>query len=171
MRPTRPLALAALIAAPLLLQPAAPARAATATATIAVTATVLSLCAVTALPLAFGNYASTANSDATTTVTVLCTAGTPFTVALDAGAGTGATTTVRRLGNPLSAATPLSYGLFRDAARTQNWGNTTTGTAGDVVAGIGTVLPIPLTVYGRIPSGQNVGTGAYTDTVNVTLTY
>ncbi len=140
MRPTRPLALAALLAAPLLLQPTAPARAATATASIAVTATVLSLCSVTALPLAFGNYASTANLDATTTLTVLCTAGTPFTVALGPGTGAGATTAVRRLTNATATTTLLNYGLFQDAARSLNWGNTvgTGGAAGDVVSGAGT---------------------------------
>jgi spore coat protein U-like protein len=48
------------------------------------------------LPLAFGNYSS-AQLDATTTLTASCTVGTPYTVGLDAGLGTGATTTTRKM--------------------------------------------------------------------------
>jgi spore coat protein U-like protein len=141
-----------------------PGRAATSTATIAVSATVLAFCTITALPLAFGNYSS-AQLDATTTLTASCTVGTPYTVGLDAGLGTGATTTTRKM---TSTGSTLNYELFRDSARTLNWGNTI-GT--DTVAGTGNGLAQTLTVYGRILGSQLVAPGAYTDTVTATLTY
>src|ERR1700760_1216630 len=68
-----------------------------ATTTFAVTATVLSGCAVTATPLVFGNYSSSATSplDATATVIAACTAGTGYTIKADPGTGTGATVAAR----------------------------------------------------------------------------
>lgn len=145
-----------------------PAQAATTTTTFPVTATVLTACAVTANPLAFGNYDPTAATalDATTTLSVLCTVGTSFTVGLNAGTGTGATVTTRRMTN---GANTLNYALYREAARTNNWGNTPgTDTPPPTTA---PVLPTSLTVYGRVPAGQNVAPGGYADTVTVTVNY
>lgn len=142
--------------------------AATTTTTFPVTATVLKACAVNANPLAFGTYDPTAAAalDATTTLSVLCTVGTSFTVGLNAGTSTGATVTARKM---TSGANTLAYALFQEAARTNNWGNTPgTDTPPAVTA---PVLPSTLTVYGRIAPGQNVPAGAYTDTVTVTVNY
>jgi spore coat protein U-like protein len=62
----------------------------------------------------------------------------------------------------------VNYSLFRDAARTSNWGNTV-GT--DTLAGSASGSTDTLTVYGRIPVQATGSAGAYTDTVNVTVTY
>ena len=145
---------------------AQPARAATATTTIAVSATVLSYCAVAALPLAFGNYNSGTNSTANTTVSVTCTNGTPYNVGLDQGTGSGATVTSRLMSGPSSAT--LSYSLYSNAGFSTVWGNTI-GT--NTVTGTGSGALQNLTVYGKIPSGQYSGPGAYADTVTVTVTY
>lgn len=144
--------------------PMAPARAATATSVMAVSATVLSLCTITALPLVFGNYTGV-TTDATTTLTVLCTATTSFSVGLDAGVAPAATVSTRQM---QSGAATLAYALYRDTARTNNWG-ITVGT--DTLAGAGTGLPQLLTVYGRIPPGQLSAPGVYTDVVTATITY
>lgn len=158
---------AALLALPLAvacaLSPSA-SQAATATTTLPVAATVLSVCLVTALPLVFGNYSS-AQTDANATLTVTCSPGSAYNVGLDAGAGTGATTATRKMAFLTNT---LDYTLFRDSNRTLNWGNTV-GT--DTSTGTGTGLPQILTVYGRIPAGQFAALGAYTDLVNVTVTY
>ncbi|WP_432207758.1 Csu type fimbrial protein [Burkholderia pyrrocinia] len=141
-----------------------PAVAATATATMAVTATVDSTCLITATPLAFGAYAGT-QTDATSTLSVTCSNTTPYNVGLDAGLATGATVTSRAM--TITGAS-LLYSLFQDAGRTTNWGNTV-GT--DTVAGTGTGSAQALTVYGRIAAGQFVTPGAYTDTITATVTY
>lgn len=65
----------------------------------------------------------------------------------------------------------LEYNLFLDAARTQVWGDGTSGTSQ-----YGPVKPpegdnSTLTVYGRIPASQNVWVGAYTDAIVVTISY
>ncbi len=141
-------------------------QASTSTATITVTATVLSFCTISAAPLAFGNY-STAQANTTSLLTISCTTGTTYTIGLDAGAGSGATFATRLMGGTTAGST-LGYSIYSDAGRTTVWGNTI-GT--DTVAGTGTGLPQQLTAYGSIPAGQLSAPGLYTDTVTATLTY
>jgi spore coat protein U-like protein len=142
------------------------AEAVTATTTLAVTATVLNTCLVSAQPLPFGNYDpnATTDLDITTTITVTCTTGTTYNVGLDKGAN-GASVTARAM---KSGSNTLNYSMFRDSARTQNWGNTV-GT--DTVPRTAALVPDVLTVYGRVAKSQNVPAGLYTDTVQVTVTY
>ncbi len=143
----------------------APADAATSDATIGVTSTVQATCLNTATPLAFGTYTG-AVAVATATVTVTCTNTTPYNVGLDAGLATGASVTTRQLTGP--AAALLAYVLTSDAAHAVNWG-ITVGT--DTVAGTGTGVGQPLTIYGQEAAGQFVTPGAYTDTITATVTY
>jgi spore coat protein U-like protein len=148
-----------------MLASSAPVTAATATGSLVVTATVLASCTVVGSTIAFGNYSS-AQVDQTGTIAVVCTNGTSYSVGLDAGAGTGATTSVRKLTGSLGGT--LNYALYRDSGRTSNWGSAI-GT--DTQAGTGTGLVQNLTVYGRIDSAQTPLAGTYTDTVTITLTY
>ena len=147
---------------------AAPSQAVTTlTTSMGVSAAVASGCTIVALPLAFGAYDNTAASpnDAATTVTVLCTVGTAYNVGLNAGTGTGASIATRKL---TSGANTLDYTLYSDSGRTTVWG-TTIGT--NTVSGTYALLQPALNVYGRIGAGQNVASGAYTDTVTVSITY
>ncbi|ASU38679.1 spore coat protein [Herbaspirillum sp. meg3] len=128
-------------------------------------AAVLATCTIVGSAIAFGTYSST-QVDQSGTIAVVCTNGISYSIGLDAGAGTGATTAVRKLTG--SSGGTLNYTLYRDAARTSNWGSTI-GT--DTQAGNGNGIVQNLTVYGRIPSGQTPQTGTYTDTVTITLTY
>lgn len=143
-------------------------QAATATATINITATVPSFCIITAAPLAFGSYSVAAVDNATTTLSATCTVSTTYTVALDAGTGSGATTSVRVMtGTGGAAGSLLNYALYSDSGRTSIWGSTVAAS----VAGTGTGLTQVLTVYGQIPANQYVKPGSYGDTVTATLTY
>lgn len=145
---------------------ALPAQAATDSTTMAVTATVLTACTVAATPLAFGNYDPTAgNTDATATVTVICTGGTPYNLQMSQGTN-GVSVSNRRLLSGVSDY--LSYALYRDASRTQNWGETN-GT--DTVSDTGVISGNTHTVYGRIASGSSAVAGAYADTITVTVSY
>jgi spore coat protein U-like protein len=140
-------------------------QASTATASIAVSATVLSFCTVSASALAFGNYQSVVVNQ-TTTVTATCTTGTTYNVGLDAGQGTGATVSARKMTS--TGSNTLTYGLYSDSAHSVVWGNTI-GT--NTVTGTGNGAAQTLTVYGQIPGSQFSAPGSYTDTVAVTLTY
>lgn len=147
------------------------ASAATTTDPFQVTATVNSVCTVIAADLAFGTYdpLSGTPNDATSTVTATCTNGTTYSMAINAGSGSGATVTNRLM---TSGANTLGYSLHTIAARTNVtiWGDGTSGTL--TVGGTGSGAAQNHTVYGRIPAGQLVPAGSYVDaTVTVTLTY
>ncbi|HEX4879134.1 MAG TPA: spore coat U domain-containing protein [Limnobacter sp.] len=137
--------------------------AATATGTIAVSATVLSSCLLATSPMVFGNYNPSTQSTATAALTVTCSNGISYTVAINEGAN-GGTTTTRLMSGPGSDT--LGYKVWQNAGFTTNWDN-----AGSTVAGTGSGLPQILTVYGTIQAGQSVAPGAYTDTLTVTVTY
>lgn len=145
------------------------AQAATATNTFQVTATVNSACSVTATNLVFGVYdPSAAANDKTSTVTVTCTLATGYDIGLSAGVAAGATVMTRQM---KESALPdlINYSLFSDASRTVNWGNTVGTDTVNVASALGT--PEVHTVYGRIPAGQYVTAGSYSDTISVTVTY
>lgn len=145
-----------------------PSHAATSTGALAVTAVVTTACAVVAAPLVFGIYDPTSPTalEASTTLTVLCTVGTPYTVGLNEGAAPDATVTTRQM---TGADDYLSYGLYQNDSHTINWGNTPlTDTPASTTAGL---LPTVFDVYGQIPSGQNVAPGPYVDNVTVTVNY
>jgi spore coat protein U-like protein len=146
--------------------------AATVTTTFTVSATVLNSCSVSATDLAFGSYdpIATSDNDATSTVSVTCTLLTPYHVQLNEGLNSvGGAVTARRMKGP-GAADYLTYALYRDALRTLNWGKTDdTDTVNGVGAGI--LLPVEHTVYGRVTMNQDVNTGAYSDTITVTISY
>lgn len=141
--------------------------AATDTDQFQVTATVIAACDVVAQDLPFLNYDPVSSSplDASATVAVTCTNGTTYNVGLDAGAGSGATVSSRRM---TSGANTLSYSIYTNAARSTVWGATL---GVDTVAGTGTGAQQTLTMYGRAPAHQTAPTGSYTDTVTVTVTY
>lgn len=150
------------------------ASAATATANLAVSASVSASCSISTTALAFGAYdpvGANASSplDASGSVVVTCTNGSSTTVTLGQGthANTGSsdTTPLRRLKD--AGTNYLSYALYQDAGRTTAWGNT----AGTGVGHTGAGTATSIAVYGRISGGQNVASGAYTDTVVATVTF
>ena len=125
--------------------------AATATTTFSVTAQVQTHCEVTATNLNFGAYSGVL-LDGTSTLDVTCTPGTPYNIQLHEGTAPGATTSTRKMTGP--GGELLAYGLFRDAARTLNWGEVVPR---DTQFGVGSQT---FTVFGRIPGGQFVQSGA-----------
>jgi spore coat protein U-like protein len=147
-----------------------PAMAATATNTMPVSVNVINSCTVAATPMAFGAPAAIGgvNIDTTSTISLVCTNGATYIVALDQG--THAASGQRYLSN--GAATPvlITYNVSSVGPGGANWGNNT-GT--DTVSGAaGASGLVTLTAYGRIPaSATSVGAGTYTDTVTVTVTF
>lgn len=137
------------------------------TATFSVTATVLPSCTVVGgTTLAFGVVSPGVQSDGTVSISAICTVGTPYTLSLDAGLGSGATLGTRRM---TSGGNTLDYALYTSAGRTTPWGDGTGGTG--TVSSTGTGLTQVFTVYGRVPASASAAVGAYTDTVTVTATY
>lgn len=141
------------------------------TTTFGVAATVEDACQLSASPLAFGAFdtaVANTNKDAETTIDVTCSNGTPYNIGLDAGGASLATVSTRQMTGG-TGTDLLDYALYSDTGRTSNWGETV---ATDTVADTGSGLSQVKTVYGRIPSGQATApTGAYSDTITVTVTY
>jgi spore coat protein U-like protein len=117
VRPNRSGLLGALAAA-VLLAAAGGATAGTKTTSLLVSVVVEPACTVSAYPLSFGSYTPGFEGvSGNTTLSVRCTRGAPFTVALDAGSGWqrgAAADDVRRLS---SANQNLAPGLYTDIIR------------------------------------------------------
>jgi spore coat protein U-like protein len=149
----------------------AAASAATATTTFAVSATVLKTCSASANALAFGSYTPGSGAvTGTTTVSIKCTNGTAYSVALNGGSTASGTITQRLMANGTNT---LQYNLYTTSSYGTIWGD---GTAGSPQTGTGAGFATAntLTVYGQLPdsaTNQSVVTGSYTDTVTVTVTY
>jgi spore coat protein U-like protein len=160
-----PRALAASIFA-LVVTPAA--NAATATGQFTVRLTITAECRInSATDLDFGSSGVIAtNVDAQSTITVQCTNSTPFNIGINAGTGAGATVANRLMTGP--GAATVAYTVYRDAARTQIWGDTI-GT--DTLAGTGNGDAQPISVFGRVPPQATPAAGAYGDTLTVTVTF
>ncbi len=132
------------------------------TANFDVSIQVLATCSISASNMTFSSITTgtTSNTDASSALTVNCSQGTPYTISLGNGANYS---NVRRMA---WGASHVEYNLYQDSSRSQEWigGNAKTGTGsgGDQT----------FTVFGRIPSGQNItNTGNYGDTVIATVTY
>jgi len=148
---------------------------ATASAAFSFTATanVLPLCgSYVTTDMNFGNVTGgiPANIDQTATVTLTCLKNTAYQVSLDNGQNNPAATSTRRMSTTIGGSRYyLGYELYRDAARSQRWGNTLTV---DTASGTGTGTAQQLTIYGRVPpmTGQPPA-GTYNDRITVTITY
>jgi spore coat protein U-like protein len=136
--------------------------AATVTSTLAVSATVNTVCVVNSVgAMAFGAYTGIAVTSSAT-LNYTCSNALPVQISFDKGVN-GASTAARLMKN---AASTLSYQLYSDSARTTVWDDTT-----NKVPVTGTGASATQTIYGQIPAGQYPTAGAYTDTVTITLTY
>jgi spore coat protein U-like protein len=142
-------------------------KAATATSTFTVQMTVTSSCVINSTStLNFGNQGVLiANVDNTTAVQVQCTNTTPYNIGLDAGTGSGATVTTRKMTN---GSNTINYSLYSDSGRATVWGNTV-GT--NTVSGTGSGASQSYTIYGRVPPQTTPAAATYTDTITVTVTY
>jgi len=143
------------------------ARAATQTGSIAVSASISTVCSIDTTPLAFGEVAlsgaTTGATPGTATVSVTCTGGGGYFIGLDSGLNNVAAQRNLKSGSNL-----LAYGLFTDLAHGTVW------PVAPGVAGTGNAAAQAVTVYGLIPAGLPIVSGSgtpYTDTVTVTVTY
>ena len=145
------------------------AHAATSTATFTVQITIVADCKISATTLDFGSNPGVlvANIDATNTVNVTCTNTTPWAVSLNAGTGVGGTVVLRKMSGP--GAATVNYTIYRDAGRTQVWGDGTSGTF--TVAGTGSGVAQAQTSYGRVPPQSAPTPGGYLDTITATVTF
>ena len=148
-----------------------PAYAATATANLEITITIDKSCIVTTAPVVFGNHVATIGStpDITGSVTVQCTNGSGYTVALDGG---GANNIAGR--QMTNGTETIGYQLHLNSDYSTVWGDGTSGsTASGTGTGFGTGAPYDRvhTVYAEANILGSEVAGTYSDTVTATVTF
>jgi spore coat protein U-like protein len=123
-------------------------------------------CSVSATDLNFGTQTLlNGNIDQTNTVSVTCATAVTYTVGLDGGLLAAVNPALRKLNNGTNQ---ITYGIYRDAARSQGWGSTI-GT--NTVSGTGNGTIQNITSYGRIAPQVTPPAATYNDTVVITVTY
>ena len=140
----------------------APATAASASATVHVTANVASACTITNSPLAFGTYDPlganlTADLDAQAPLTYACTGALPATISLG-NVGSRAMT------NPAGGAS-LLYEIYTSTARSTVWGTNS-------VSVTGTGASATVDMFGRIPRAQTgLAAGSFAQDIQATINF
>jgi spore coat protein U-like protein len=126
-------------------------------------------CSFSTTSIAFGTYNvfSSAPVDSTGSVMYRCTGNTAG-VMITITTGQSLTFLPRQLAKGTER---LAYNLFRDAARTTVWGDSTGGTSALVDIDPPKKEDVTVTVYGRIPPGQDISAGSYSDTVTVVMNF
>lgn len=151
------------------------AQAATATGSLTVQMTISVSCTISAATLNFGNLPGTSviagATNASVNVSVTCTNGSPYSIAMNNGAN--ASGSQRRMTN---GTTFISYNLYTDAARTSAWTTATSSTTctstNSCYLGTGNGSAQSIPVYGQVPAVGSAPTAStYTDTVTMTITY
>ena len=125
-------------------------------------------CSISTTSVNFGNYNvfATTPLDSTGQVTFRCT-GSPVVsvqITIDKGGAPSFNPRLLRQGSQT-----LSYNLYLDGARAVLWGDGTGGTQTYTQLLPPLSQDITVQVFGRIPAGQDVSAGVYTNTVTVTI--
>ena len=151
------------------------AQAATATGTLTVQMTISASCTISAATLNFGSLPGTSviagATNASVNVSVTCTNGSPYSVAMNNGAN--ASGSQRRMTNGTSF---INYNLYTDAGRTSLWTTATSSTTctstNSCFLGTGNGAAQSIPVFGQVPAVGSAPTAStYTDTVTMTITY
>ena len=131
-------------------------------------------CNVSATGVSFGAYDvfSPSPLDSTGSVTVSCDETPPADVVIAVGPSAGSGGFNPRQMRHASIPDRLGYNLFTDPSRNAVWGDGTAGTQTVFLKNVKRQKPpVVTTIYGRIPPGQNVSAGSYSDTLTATITW
>lgn len=144
------------------------ASAATSSAALNVSVTITPACTVSTTPVSFPNYPG-GNVNATGSINVNCVAGTAYSVGVDGGSYRIGTT--RNVGDEFSPGR-VSYGLYKDAARTVEFGDGASQPGGQLAGQVGTGVTQSIPVFGKLLPGATLPpAGMYADFVTVIVTY
>lgn len=133
-------------------------------------------CDVNVTGLSFGGYDvfSPIPRDATATVTVTCNAPPqnpnapiPVIISLSPGnSGSFAQRQMQRVGGPER----LAYNLYTTPSFSTVWGDGSGGSQTQTNL-VTRTNPWNATIYGRLPAGQNVPVGSYSDVITITVDF
>lgn len=119
-------------------------------------------CGVSPATLSFGSYSifSLTPLDSTVTLNVTCTPNTKVTVSIGPSATSGGIAQ-RQMSSPATP-TLLNYNVYTNKKRSIIWG--------DGADSVTQQSNKKFVLYGRIPAGQSVQAGSYSDTLIITVT-
>lgn len=125
---------------------------------------------VSATDLNFGIYVPSSASTANTTVTVGCTIPidllTDFHVSLSAGSSLNPGARLMKKGSD-----QIGYNIYADGGYMTVWGDGTGGSLDRTYNSLLSLGSVSFTGFGRLPQGQYVAPGAYTDHITVTVSF
>ena len=129
-------------------------------------------CLVSATGMNFGAYDvfAAVPRDSAGSVTVACDRNPPTDVTVSIGPSPASGGFNPRQMRHASQADRMNYNLFTTPSMTTVWGDGSAGTSTVLLRKVNKNRPVTTTIYGRIPPGQNVSVGAYSDSVTVTIT-
>ena len=132
-----------------------------------VTMKIIADCTIAANPLDFGQAQGVLNAavNVNTTLNVTCTNTTPYNIGLNAGTGTGSSTSARLMSGTAGNSSTVAFNLYQAAGST-NWGNTQ-GT--DTKSGVGSGVSQIITVYGNVPAQATPQPDTYKSTITATI--
>lgn len=145
--------------------------AATDSTTMAVSASISASCVISANPLNFGALTSTnaGVTNAATTVDVTCSSESPFNVGIDYGVNTLGFSTRRMASGPSNF---MIYNVYTSNAYTTAFGPVSTyGDSSNYNSSGTTIGTTTIDVFGQIPIQTTPPSGAYADTLTVSVNY
>jgi len=141
----------------------------TAPAPLAVSATGVISCTSTSADIVFGTYDATVDKTASGSAGATCNAGAvALTISIDTGANYDTVGATRRL---INGSNYLNYEIYQTSAQTTIFGDGTHGSTVSMNSGSTAPHAASHTALGVLLAGQSLVAGAYSDTVNVTVTY
>lgn len=129
-------------------------------------------CTITTTPVNFGVYDvfATLPLDSTGSISVSCKNPDrkPLPITVTISQGNGGSFSPRQMLSSLGDR--LNYYLFSDSSRTAIWGDGTGGSS-VVTSLVSKDAIFDAIVYSRVPAGQNVSAGIYSDTLTATVNW
>lgn len=133
---------------------------------VAGSAKVNSTCTIAVSPINFGTINSNSQNLQSTTLTATCTKGTAFNVGLSTGISNNFSSRYMALNDNSDQ---LNYNIYFDNLYNNILGDGNENTT--LINDIGTGNDQTFTLFGKIPTGQFVSPGTYSDLISVTLSY
>ena len=126
-------------------------------------------CTISTTPVVFGTYNvfTAGPTDSTGTVVYTCNGGAK-NIWITITAGSSGTFNTRQMVKGLER---LGYNLFLNPPRTTVWGDMTGGSSVFTDANPPNNADLVATIYGRIPAGQDISAGAYSDVVALEINF
>ena len=127
----------------------------------------VSLCTIESSGIEFGIYdpLDSVPLDATGGITYTCSTQMAVVIVMTTG---DSGSFDRRMA---SGSDTLAYNMYVDSARTKVWGDGALGTATHVDLSPPKDASVGVAVYGRIPAGQDVAEGRYTDSLMLVMVF